>query len=149
MRAVNVFEFERRARERVSAMAWDYYASGANAELTLARNERAFDEVELHYRVLVDVSERDASTQVLGETRRRAGPQAAEIGVRAPALDPTRGGDGYPEDEIVEGFAGFDLELEGHRGPRLHGVALHSIDKQAGTLHPRLARAPAKGGAVG
>jgi len=67
MSAVNIFEFERLARERVSPMAWDYYSSGANAELTLGRNAAGFDEIELHYRVLVDVSERDAGTEVLGE----------------------------------------------------------------------------------
>jgi 4-hydroxymandelate oxidase len=67
MTAVNVFDFERLARERVSPMAWDYYASGANAEITLRRNERAFDEIELHYRVLVDVSARSLATEVLGQ----------------------------------------------------------------------------------
>ncbi len=63
---VNVFEFEALARAAIDPMTWDYYASGANDELTLRRNRSAWEEVALHYRVMVDVSQRDLSTTVLG-----------------------------------------------------------------------------------
>ncbi len=68
MDAINVFDLERLAAERITKPAWDYYRSGANDELTLRDNRAAFDRLRLHYRVLVDVSERDLTTTVLGET---------------------------------------------------------------------------------
>ncbi len=66
--AINIFELEERARDNVPQAAWDYYASGANAEVTLRENCDAFARRALHYRVLVDVSTRDLATQVLGHT---------------------------------------------------------------------------------
>jgi 4-hydroxymandelate oxidase len=62
---LNLREFERIAAERLPQMAWDYYRSGACDELTLARNELAFGEIALRYRVLVDVSRRDTSCELL------------------------------------------------------------------------------------
>lgn len=64
--AVNVFDFEAIARERLGAPAWDYYASGADDEVTLRENRAAYERMRLHYRVMVDVSRRDTSTAVLG-----------------------------------------------------------------------------------
>jgi 4-hydroxymandelate oxidase len=54
------------AESKLSKMAWDYYASGADDEVTLRRNVEAWQRLSLHYRVLVDVSARDLSTTVLG-----------------------------------------------------------------------------------
>jgi 4-hydroxymandelate oxidase len=64
---VNVFDFEPVARERLSELAYAYYASGANDEITLRENRVAFDRRALHYRVLVDVSTRTLRTTVLGQ----------------------------------------------------------------------------------
>lgn len=47
-------------------MAYDYYRSGADEGRTLRENRRAFRRLEIHYRVLVDVAERDLSTTLLG-----------------------------------------------------------------------------------
>lgn len=66
MEPVNVMDFERVARERMARVAWDYYASGANDEITLRANRDAFDRLALHYKVLVDVSQRSTRTRVLG-----------------------------------------------------------------------------------
>ena len=66
MDLLNVYDFEAAAREIMSPMAYDYYASGANDEITLHANHAAYDEIGLRYRVLVDVSERDLSTTILG-----------------------------------------------------------------------------------
>ncbi len=63
---VNVEEFEAIARERLTQMAYDYYAGGAEDEITLRGNREAFRRRLLRYRVLVDVAERDTSTTVLG-----------------------------------------------------------------------------------
>ena len=64
--AVNLHELEELARERLSPMAWGYFASGADDEVTLRRNAEAYRRIELHYRVMVDVAARDQSTRVLG-----------------------------------------------------------------------------------
>jgi 4-hydroxymandelate oxidase len=66
MDLVNVYDFEAAARDVMPQMAYDYYASGANDEITLHANNAAYDEIALRYRILVDVSERDLSTTVLG-----------------------------------------------------------------------------------
>jgi 4-hydroxymandelate oxidase len=66
MEPLNVMDFERIAREHLSPLAWDYYASGANDEITLRENRDAFDRLALHYKVLVDVSARTPRTRLLG-----------------------------------------------------------------------------------
>ncbi|HEX2676239.1 MAG TPA: alpha-hydroxy acid oxidase, partial [Polyangiales bacterium] len=63
---VNLQEYEALAAAALPGFAWDYYRSGANDELTLAHNRRAFDEIRLRYRVLVDVSRRSTATRLLG-----------------------------------------------------------------------------------
>ncbi len=64
--ALNVHELELFARERLSPMAYEYFASGALDEHTLRDNVAAWARLTLHYRVLVDVSRRSTSTTVLG-----------------------------------------------------------------------------------
>jgi len=65
---VNLNEYEALARERLSPMAYDYFAGGANDEVTLADNMRSWQRLRLHPRVLVDVSHIDTTTTVLGQT---------------------------------------------------------------------------------
>ena len=67
MDPVNLVEFEQAARVRLAREAYEYYAGGANDEITLRRNREAYEEIALHYPVLRDVSSRDTSTSVLGE----------------------------------------------------------------------------------
>jgi 4-hydroxymandelate oxidase len=64
--ALNLHELEQLAREKLSAMAYAYYASGALEEHTLRENVAAWARLAIHYRVLVDVSARDLSTSILG-----------------------------------------------------------------------------------
>ncbi len=66
MEAINVFDLEALARERLSREAYDYYLGGAHDEVTLRENRAAYDRIPLFYRVLVDVSHRDPATSVLG-----------------------------------------------------------------------------------
>jgi 4-hydroxymandelate oxidase len=63
---VNVLEFEALARARMEPAAFDYYAGGAGAERTLAENRLAFDRIVFRPRVLVDVTQVDPATEVLG-----------------------------------------------------------------------------------
>ena len=54
------------AAARLPRAAYDYYASGADDERTLADNEAAWGRVRLRPRCLVNVAQRDLSTTVLG-----------------------------------------------------------------------------------
>ena len=66
MDLVNLNDYESAAREQLTPMAWDYYRSGAEDMHTLRRNRDAWAEIALRYRVLVDVSQRELATTVLG-----------------------------------------------------------------------------------
>jgi 4-hydroxymandelate oxidase len=68
MEPLNIFEIEQVAKEKLPRIAYDYYSSGAWDELTLKRTREAYNEILVHYRVLVDVSKRDLSIQLFGET---------------------------------------------------------------------------------
>ena len=70
---INLQEAERFARANLAADVYDYYAGGANDEISLNQNRRIFDEMALRYRVLVDVSKRSTATTILGQ------PMAAPI----------------------------------------------------------------------
>jgi 4-hydroxymandelate oxidase len=63
---VDLDELEEQARERLSAIAYDYYAGGAGTETTLRDNRTAWDHYRLHPFVLRDVSEVRLGTQLLG-----------------------------------------------------------------------------------
>jgi 4-hydroxymandelate oxidase len=67
MDPINIYEYEAIAREKLTPMAYDYYASGAHDEITLRENHAAYDRIRLRYRVLRDISRRDISTTVLGQ----------------------------------------------------------------------------------
>ncbi|MGA0419276.1 MAG: alpha-hydroxy acid oxidase [Phycisphaerales bacterium] len=62
----NLIDAEAFARRRLPKSIYDYYRSGAWDEISLGRNREAYGELELHPRVLVDVSKRDRSTTLLG-----------------------------------------------------------------------------------
>jgi 4-hydroxymandelate oxidase len=64
--AVNLADLAELASRRIERTAWDYYRSGAWDETTLARNEGAWRELEIHYRGMVDVSARHGRTTLFG-----------------------------------------------------------------------------------
>jgi 4-hydroxymandelate oxidase len=63
---VTVEDYEPIAAAKLPREVYDYYAGGAGSEWTLRENRAAFDRWVLRPRVLVDVAERDTSTEVLG-----------------------------------------------------------------------------------
>ena len=63
-------DFERLAAERLDPGPHGYFAGGAGDELTLRASEEAWRQIQIRPRVLVDVSERDPSTSLLGVERR-------------------------------------------------------------------------------
>lgn len=64
---LNLLDYDTQAREILSEMAYSYYAGGASDARLVTANQRAFDRVRIAPRVLVDVSQRDLSTTVLGQ----------------------------------------------------------------------------------
>lgn len=64
---VNLHEYEILARERSPRMAYNFFAGGANDEITLAENPRAWERLRLRPRILVDVSQIDIATTILGQ----------------------------------------------------------------------------------
>jgi len=67
MDALNLFELEQVAKEKLPQTAYDYYRSGAWDEITLRENRDAFERILVHYRVCVDVSRRDLSVTLFGQ----------------------------------------------------------------------------------
>ncbi len=64
---INIFEYESLAPQYLSQMALDYYASGAWDEITLRDNRTAYEKYKLRPRMLVDVSQRNLTTKILGQ----------------------------------------------------------------------------------
>lgn len=62
----SVRDFESIAMTSLGRMAFDYYAGGADDEITLFENTAAWGRARLLYRVLADVAERSARCSVLG-----------------------------------------------------------------------------------
>ncbi|MBC7895585.1 MAG: alpha-hydroxy-acid oxidizing protein [Cytophagaceae bacterium] len=62
----NLFDYENAARELIEPAAFGYQVGGANDELTLRENRRAWDDIAVRYRTMVDVSTRSLATTVLG-----------------------------------------------------------------------------------
>jgi 4-hydroxymandelate oxidase len=65
---VNLLEYEALARQALSGPAFDYFAAGAGAEITVRENRGAFDDLRLRPRVLVPVGRRDQSITLLGRS---------------------------------------------------------------------------------
>lgn len=66
MEPVNIGDLERHAEANLEPGVFGYFAGGAADELTLGENVAAFRRIRLRPRVLVDVSQVDTSTNVLG-----------------------------------------------------------------------------------
>src|SRR5262245_58424361 len=67
MTLVNLSDFEQRAREVLPKPHFDFFTGGAADEVTLRENRRAFDDIDLRFRVLAGVGERDLSVNLLGK----------------------------------------------------------------------------------
>ncbi len=63
---VSIAEYGRLAAARLPVMTYDYFASGADDEVTLRRNREAFERLALRPRVLRGVGVPDTSVEVFG-----------------------------------------------------------------------------------
>src|SRR5438552_14164960 len=66
MQFTNLLQLEELARQVIEPGAFDYIAGGADDEVSLRRNREDFERITLRPRMLVDVSNVDTSTTVLG-----------------------------------------------------------------------------------
>jgi 4-hydroxymandelate oxidase len=66
----NLAAYELAARDRLPAAVYDYYAGGAEDEVTVRGNRSAFERWAFRPRVLVDVSAVDASVELFGQRLR-------------------------------------------------------------------------------
>lgn len=66
MNFLNLHEVEQLARATLPAATYDYFAGGAEDEVTVANNRAAFEALAFRPRVLVDVSHRETATTLLG-----------------------------------------------------------------------------------
>jgi L-lactate dehydrogenase (cytochrome) len=62
----NLFDFEHVARKVMSRAGWAYYSSGADDEITMRENHRAYHRIWFRPKSLVDVSNVDFSSTMLG-----------------------------------------------------------------------------------
>ena len=61
-------DLRQRARRKVPKMFFDYVEAGSYAQETLRANRADLERIKLRQRVLVDVSRRDLTTSIIGET---------------------------------------------------------------------------------
>ena len=66
--ALNVFDFEPAARQKLPAAHFGYLATGVDDDATLRANREGFSKFEIRTRRLVDVSRIDTSTELFGTT---------------------------------------------------------------------------------
>ncbi len=60
-------DFELRARDRITHLAYEYISGGAGDEISLKWNREAYDKIRLRTRVLVDVSKLDTKSRLFGQ----------------------------------------------------------------------------------
>ena len=87
----NLSDFESVAKQVMKRIAWGYYSSGADDEITMRENRTAFHKIWFRPRVLVDVEKVDTACTMLGS------PSALPFYVTATAL----GKLGHPDGETV------------------------------------------------
>src|SRR5499426_422289 len=61
-------DLRQHARRKVPKMFFDYVEAGSYAQETLRANRADLERIKLRQRVLVDVSRRDLTTSIIGET---------------------------------------------------------------------------------
>jgi 4-hydroxymandelate oxidase len=64
--ALNVFDFESAAREKLPAAHWGYLATGVDDDATVRANRAGFSRFQIRSRRLIDVSKIDTSIRLLG-----------------------------------------------------------------------------------
>ena len=114
---VNIFEYEEIAKQRLDKGEYDFIAGAATDEITLGRTRAVLDSIVMKPRIMVDISQRDLSTTVLGQK------------ISFPVmLDPAGNhGAAHIDAELASaraaGAAGTVMVLSSHSAKTLEGVA--------------------------
>ncbi|UJR11252.1 hypothetical protein I4U23_015434 [Adineta vaga] len=66
---LNIEDYHQRAKEKLSQMAYDYYYTGSDDQLTLTDNQKAFRRIQLRPKVLIDVSKHTTTDSISSETQ--------------------------------------------------------------------------------
>lgn len=64
---INIFDFAALAKKKLDPMAWDYLDGGSEDEMALLDNRRAFNDLIIRPRMLVDVSKIDTRVELFGK----------------------------------------------------------------------------------
>src|SRR5262245_61127194 len=114
---VNIYEYEEIAKGKMGQGEYDFIAGAATDEITLRRTRAVFDAIMLRPRMMVDISQRDLGTTVLGHN------------IRFPILLDPAGNHAaaHPEGELASaraaGAAGTMLVLSAQSSRTLEEVA--------------------------
>ena len=65
--AITIAELRAIAHRRLPSFVLEYLEGGAEDEVTLGRNRRAFDDIAFVWKTLADVSRRDSSVEIFGK----------------------------------------------------------------------------------
>lgn len=118
----NLYDFEEVARHTLNRTGWYYYSSGADDEMTLRENHRAYQRIWFRPRILIDVANVDFSTKFFGTDNK------APFYITATALAKL----GHPEGETA-------LTKAAHRAgitQMLSTLSSCSIDEVAAVAQP-------------
>ena len=63
----DIKDLQKRARQRVPRMFYEYADSGSWTQSTYRANESDFQDIKLRQRVAVDITERSVATQMIGQ----------------------------------------------------------------------------------
>ncbi|KAK2787414.1 hypothetical protein FQN53_005325 [Emmonsiellopsis sp. PD_33] len=113
---ITIAELAVLAQKKLSKQVWDYYASGADEEKAVRRNQNAFDRLILRPRVFRDVSNVDTSTVLFG--KRYPFP----IGISPSAMQKLVGGEGEMDMARAAARRDTTMILSSHTTSRLEDV---------------------------
>ncbi|KKK13098.1 hypothetical protein P175DRAFT_0560298 [Aspergillus ochraceoroseus IBT 24754] len=114
---ITLNEVEALARENLPKHIYEFYASGSDEQNALLRNEKAFDRLCIRPRVLIDVSEVDTTTEILGHKT------SLPIGIAPSAMQRLAGGDGELDVARAAVNMGLNLTLSSQSTTSLEDVA--------------------------
>ncbi|OCF35395.1 L-lactate dehydrogenase [Kwoniella heveanensis BCC8398] len=111
---VNMRDFEKAAEDMCSKVAWAYYASAADDEITKEDNNSDYKNIRFRPRVLRPVKEADASTKILGYDSKIPlwiSPAAmAKLGHPLGEVNLTRGAHSSGIIQCISSFASCSIE---------------------------------------